>query len=139
MVGLYSEYRRKTGKKTMGFIDKIFKRNKDQKNIHIQFNSNVKQGASQDENVIKLLELKTLIDSLVGSCKYIAKSDYMELMKPYASVGNFFDILEQSGMINAFCVRNGITTSEAKEIIDAYRNVEHLVEQHNEKYIYLNL
>lgn len=113
----------------MGLIDKIFRKKK------VQLNSNVQQNVSQDENVLKILELRTLIDSLLNSHRYVAKSDYIEKMKEYASVINFFDVLEKSGMLNEFGTRNGISVSEIKQVTGAYVQIEELVEQHNENYI----
>lgn len=114
---------------TMGFIDKIFRKKK------VQLNSNVQQNVSQDENVLKILELRTLINSLLNSHKYVAKSDYIEKVKEYASVINFFDVLQKSGMLNEFGTRNGLSASEIKQVISTYTDIEEFVEQHNEKYI----
>lgn len=114
---------------TMGFIDKIFRKKK------VQLNSNVQQNVSRDENVLKILELRTLIDSLLNSHKYVAKSDYIEKVKEYASVINFFDVLQKSGMLNEFGTRNGLSASEIKQVISTYADIEEFVEQHNEKYI----
>ena len=91
----------------MGFIDKIFRRKKTQLDIDTKITSNVKQNVSQDENVLKLLELKAVMDSLINSQRYVAKSDYLGQMKEYVSVINFFDVLEKSGMLNEFGIRNG--------------------------------
>ena len=113
----------------MGFIDKIFRKKK------VQLNSNVQQNVSQDENVLKILELRTLINSLLNSHKYVAKSDYIEKVKEYASVINFFDVLQKSGMLNEFGTRNGLSASEIKQVISTYTDIEEFVEQHNEKYI----
>lgn len=113
----------------MGLIDKIFRKKK------VQLNSNVQQNVSQDENVLKILELRILIDSLLNSHKYVAKSDYIEKVKEYDSVINFFDVLEKSGMLNEFGSRNGISVSEIKQVTGAYVQIEELVEQHNENYI----
>lgn len=113
----------------MGFIDKIFRKKK------VQLNSNVQQNLSRDENVLKILELRTLIDSLLNSHKYVAKSDYIEKVKEYASVINFFDVLQKSGMLNEFGTRNGLSASEIKQVISTYADIEEFVEQHNEKYI----
>lgn len=113
----------------MGFIDKIFRKKK------VQLNSNVQQNVSRDENVLKILELRTLIDSLLNSHKYVAKSDYKEKVKEYASVINFFDVLQKSGMLNEFGTRNGLSASEIKQVISTYADIEEFVEQHNEKYI----
>lgn len=119
----------------MGLIDKIFRKKKSQFNSNVQATSNVKQGVSQDENVLKLLELKTVMDSLINRQRYVAKSDYLGQMKEYVSVINFFDVLEKSGMLNEFGTRNGLSASEIKRIISTYADIEELVEQHNEKYI----
>lgn len=119
----------------MGFIDKIFRRKKTQLDIDTKITSNVKQNVSQDENVLKLLELKAVMDSLINSQRYVAKSDYLGQMKEYVSVINFFDVLEKSGMLNEFGIRNGLSASEIKRVISTYADIEELVEQHNEKYI----
>ena len=119
----------------MGFIDKLFRKNRVQLNIETQRARDTKQNVSRDENVMKLLKLRGLVDSLLCGCKYVAKSEYLEPLKEYDSVINFFDVLGKSGMLNDFCVRNGISVSEIKETTDAYANIEDLVERHNEKFI----
>lgn len=119
----------------MRFIHKIFGRKKVQQNSDVQELSSKKENVSRDENVLKLLELKMLIDSLIDSSRYIAKSDYLEQIKGYESVINFFDVLEKSGMLNEFAIRNGILRSEIHQIISAYADIDELVEQHNDKYI----
>ena len=119
----------------MGFIDKIFRRKKAQLNSDTKTKLNRKQNVLQDENVLKLLELKSLTDSLINNRRYVAKSDYLEWIKEYVSVINFFDVLDKSGMLKEFCMRNGLSMAEIKQVTDTYANIEELVEQHNEKYI----
>ena len=119
----------------MRFIHKIFGRKKVQQNSDVQELSSKKENISRDGNVLKLLELKMLIDSLIDSGRYIAKSNYLEQVKEYESVINFFDVLEKSGMLNEFAIRNGIMGSEIHQIISTYADIDELVEQHNEKYI----
>ena len=85
--------------------------------------------------MLKLLELKALIDSLINCRRYVAKSDYFEQMKEYVSVINFFDVLDKSGMLNEFGTRNGVSASIIKQVTSAYADIEELVDQHNEKYI----
>ena len=118
----------------MGFIDIIFRKIKPQPNIEKrEFDSN--QSTSKDENVLKLLEVKKLIEFLLGSKKYLAKSEYQEQIKEYVSVINFFDVLKKSSMLNDFCTRNGISVSEIEYVMGSFANIENLVEEHNEKYI----
>lgn len=119
----------------MGFIDKIFRRKKAEINNDTKEVQKEKDNFPHDENILKLLELKTLMDSLTSSCRYIAKSDYLEQIKEYSSIINFFDVLKKSGMLNEYGMRNGVSALEIRQITDAYADMENLVEQHNEKYI----
>lgn len=118
----------------MGFIDKIFRRRKLQRDRETE-RVNQQQAQLQDENVVKLLSAKTFIDSVLGSKKYIAKSDYQKQLKEYAGVINFFEILKKSGMLDDFCARNQMTVSEVDAVLTAFLNMENLVDQHNEAYV----
>lgn len=73
----------------MGFLDKIFRRSKPQLNIDKQIESDMAQNTLKDDNVLKLFELKRMIDSLLSRNKYIAKSEYQKQVEEYSSVINF--------------------------------------------------
>lgn len=118
----------------MGFIDKIFRRRKLQRDRETE-HANQQQAQLQDENVVKLLSAKTFIDSVLDSKKYIAKSDYQEQLKEYTGILNFFEILKKSGMLNDFCARNQMTVSEVDAVLTAFSNMENLVDQRNEAYV----
>ncbi len=90
---------------------------------------------SQNENVLKLLDLKKYIDSLLASDKYIAKSDYLAPIKQYKPTIDFFDILKNSGMLADFCQRNGISLPEVQNTTAAYTEIEKRVDQLNEEFI----
>ena len=91
--------RKETG--IMGFFDRIFGHKKVQTNTE-KIPATSEQAASKNENVIKLLDLKNYIDSLMGAKKYIAKSDYFEKIKEYKPVIDFFSVLQSSGMLDGF-------------------------------------
>ena len=93
------------------------------------------QAAPQNENVLKLLDLKKYIDSLLASDKYIAKSDYLAPIKQYRPTIDFFDILKNSGMLADFCQRNGISLPEVQNTTAAYTEIEKRVDQLNEEFI----
>ena len=93
------------------------------------------QAAPQNENVLKLLDLKKYIDSLLASDKYIAKSDYLAPIKQYKPTIDFFDILKNSGMLADFCQRNGISLPEVQNTTAAYTEIEKRVDQLNEEFI----
>lgn len=90
---------------------------------------------SQNENVLKLLDLKKYMDSLLASDKYIAKSDYLAPIKQYRPTIDFFDILKNSGMLADFCQRNGISLPEVQNTTAAYTEIEKRVDQLNEEFI----
>lgn len=112
----------------MGIFDKFLgkkKRQVDKEN----------ENRLKDDNVIKILEIKKIINTLLYSDKYLAKSDYVDQVKNYNSVINYFDVLVQSGMLNDFCSRNELSLLEIKYVIDSFKNFEVLVMEHNEKYL----
>lgn len=113
----------------MGFFDRI-------SNYIKQVKTPKKSPAApQNENVLKLLDLKKYIDSLLASDKYIAKSDYLEPIKQYKPTIDFFDILKNSGMLADFCQRNGISLPEVQNTTAAYTEIEKRVDQLNEEFI----
>lgn len=93
------------------------------------------QAPIQNENVLKLLDLKKYIDSLLASDKYIAKSDYLAPIKQYKPTIDFFDVLKTSGMLADFCQRNGISLPEVQNTTAAYTEIEKRIDQHNEEFI----
>ena len=75
------------------------------------------------------------IKSLLVAKRYVAKSEYLDVIKAYTADIEFFKVLKKSGMFNDFCKKNGISIKMIEEIIHSYRNIEELVEQHNEQFI----
>lgn len=119
----------------MGFFDRVFGYKKSKVN-HVKENF-VGSGEliTPNENVIKLLEMKTFIDSLMNADRYIAKSDYLEKMNEYKAVRDFFNVLKSSGMLDNFCRLNGISLSEIQDTVDASNDMEKLINQHNEEFV----
>lgn len=119
----------------MGIISKIFRKKKLQVNSDNIVISDIEKNISRDENIVKLVELKKLMESLLNGGKYIARSDYQKKFTEYVSVINFFNVLKDSGMLRDFCQRNMITLADVQYVMDAFENMNNLVEQHNEDYI----
>ncbi|MCI9338703.1 MAG: UvrD-helicase domain-containing protein [Lachnospiraceae bacterium] len=116
----------------MGFLERIFGYKRQVNNAKTAKNSPAPQ---KNENIIKLLNLKKYLDSLMEADRYIAKSDYLEDIKLYKSVIDFFDVLKSSGMLENFCQANGIFTPQIQHIITAFTDIEKLIDQHNEDFI----
>lgn len=93
----------------------------------------IAQSVSQDERVLELQAFVKMMDSLLQEKEYIAKSDYA--VKAYESVIGFFKVLQNSGVIDNYCNRNGISEEEIHSAIDLYENVSAYIDRHNDNYI----
>ena len=89
----------------------------------------------KNENCFKLLELEEILESILMQDAYIAKSDYTEKLEAYDPVIHVFRTLEESKVLGAFCMQNGIVEDEVRKVVSEYDNIEELVEQHNQQYI----
>lgn len=125
----------KKGIKPMGFFDRIFGYKKSEMDKSKENSKGNGLAVSRNENVIKLLEMKTFIDSLMNADRYIAKSDYFGKMKKYKETEDFFRVLKSSGMLDDFCRLNDISPSEVWYAVDAFDNMEKLIDQHNEEFV----
>lgn len=119
----------------MEFFRKLFGYKKKQSNSAKMNHMDSNKSVPKNENVIKLQELKVFIDSLMNFDRYIAKSDYLQKMKEYEAVINFFHVLETSGMLDNFSRINKIALSEIRYVLNAFADIEKLVDQHNEEFI----
>lgn len=123
----------------MGFFDRIFGYKKSQVHTVEKNGEKIEILEPHNENIIKLLELGTTIDSLMDADRYIAKSDYAEKLKEYLPVVDFFTVLESSEMLDDFCRRNHTFLSEIQRILHSYANIERDIAQHNEAFITENM
>lgn len=119
----------------MGFIDKLFRRNKTKQNQNKPSTSSVPKHTPKDENVLKLIELKKFIDTLLSQNKYIAKSEYINKITQYNKSIDYIKVLQDSGMLSTFCAQNGVSVAEIEYAINSYVNLESLVDQHNEQFV----
>lgn len=120
----------------MDFIKQILRFGKKQLNKKSKKpgNSN-EQPAPQNEMAIKLLDFKTMMDSLLREKRYIAKSDYAAKIKEYEKVIESFNVLQRSGMIENFCICNNISEEDIHTAIDLYENISSYIDKHNDDYI----
>lgn len=96
--------------------------------------SNV-QPVSQNENILKLLEFKKMMDGLLQEKRYIAKSDYTAKVNEYESVIGFFKVLQSSGMLQNYCVLNGLLEEDICTAIALFENTAAYIDRHNDDYI----
>lgn len=111
----------------MGFLSNIFK-NK------ITYKKTV-DDSMKNIYCLQLLELHDFIRDLLEENRYIAKKDYKNDIKKYASVAEFFKVLRYGGMLQAFCNQNGMLISVVEQTLEKYAHIEDYVNQHNEDFI----
>ena len=111
------------------FTDSRLLNNTTQKNS----NGDIKQ--PRNENVDKLLECGGFLSSLLEEDRYIAKSDYLDKIKDYNSIIDFFSVLKSSGMLEEFCNKNGLRLVNADRIVALHKDFENRVDTHNDEFI----
>ena len=115
----------------MGFFQRIFGLKKANANVT---NSN-SQAAPPNENVIKLLEFKQMMNNILQENRYISKSDYIDKIHAFAPVISIFDALQSSGMLENFCRLNSISEADVYFAMDLYANTATYIDKHNDDYV----
>lgn len=118
----------------MGLLDRIFGYIKIKSNI-ASVNPASNNSGCQNENCMKLMQFYSCIKKLLDENKYIAKSEYVHLLEQYIEVVNIFDVLDQSNMLQNFCSLNNVDNNNVNKAVYTYKNIEEVVEKHNEKFI----
>lgn len=121
--------------KAMGFFGRIFGYNRAQVNTTKKNPVLTNQDAPVNENVVKILEWKSFLESLVKADKYIARSDYDQKMKEYGAAIDYFRVLQSSGMLDEFCRRSHITVSDIQYVMDVSADMGKWIDQQNEEFI----
>lgn len=118
----------------MGLLDRILGRKK--LKVNTEKTSSVPSiERNRNENCVKIMQFYACIDKMLAEKRYVAKSDYLSLIKQYNETINFFDVLAQSGMLYNFCRENGVDSDDISKVIHIYNNIEDTFDKHNEEYI----
>lgn len=95
----------------------------------------MKRVESKSIHLFRLSELSEFLHELLDQDKYIAKSDYIDAVKGYSDVHDFFSVLSNSGMLPTFCFQNEISENEIKSTLECFLNLGDHIDRHNDKYI----
>lgn len=112
----------------MGLFSKMFKK----KNAAEVRNNSIEVPSAE---YVELLAFQRQMDALLLDDRYVARSEYSQLLLEAKTVIEFFSVLKTSGMLQSFCENNGIAASEVEKTLAAYSNFSTLVDRHNEAYI----
>lgn len=66
---------------------------------------------------------------------YVARSEYQAIVPKYRKAVEFFKVLEKSGMLPDFCVKNRLISSQVSKTISSFESLGNEVERINDEYI----
>ena len=113
----------------MGFFSKLFQ-TKYKKTNPIQ----VKKTSRNPECEL-LLNLDSLMDSLLKADKYIAENEYRDTLKRGKKVIDYFSALKSNRLLNTYCENNSISSITIENVLSKYKNFKSFVDEHNKKYV----
>ena len=75
------------------------------------------------------------LNSLCQKTHYVARSEYSELIEKNQKLIEHLCFLEDSQMLDSFCVKNHMITSMVRETIHTYKSITEIIDQLNDQYI----
>lgn len=113
----------------MGLFSKLFKKKETVAN-------NVKDNMSFESPECQgLWDLKIYMDTLLSQNRYVSKSEYRAKLLDGKKTVEYFGVLQNSRLLDAFCKSNGISISVVENTLSKYINFEILIDEHNESFI----
>lgn len=109
------------------------------KKIKNKFKNLMRESIVTDEKCNTMFELDKLIDELLESTHYVARSEFKSIIAEYKNTIDFFDVLKSSGMLIDFCINNNVSETKISNVIYKYTNIYNLVDAANEKYIHIQM
>lgn len=82
----------------------------------------------------EIQELGNELQQLLSKNHYVARSEYIGISK-YQKVVEYFTVLDNSGMLESFCVQNQIISNEIRETLFTYKSLIDNVNQANDEFI----
>ncbi len=113
----------------MGLLSKILKKTKKEE-------TKVENSTLSNRKECKeILDLYHSLNHLLSQDSYIAKSEYLPLIKNYEGTIHYFEVLKDSDLLETFCEKNHLSLSNVEETLTRFTSIEELVDKHNEAYI----
>ena len=97
--------------------------------------------ASYPEEYLQILKFISTLDSLLNEDRFIARSDYKQLVDEYASLLAFIEALKKSAMLKTYIETNNLDISTIHRFVDTYKQlasittVPEIIKQHNTAFI----
>ncbi|MEE3487379.1 MAG: UvrD-helicase domain-containing protein [Bulleidia sp.] len=111
----------------MGMFSKLFSRK--------QEDVSEKKEAVNNPLLASLDQAEQKEAQLLSADRYLSVSDYHPLQKDNENVLKDLQVIEFSGTLDAFCMRNGVAEEDTVKKMEDLKNISELVDQHNEEFI----
>lgn len=113
----------------MGLFSKLFKKKETIVN-NVTDNMSFENPESQS-----LWDLKVYMDTILSQNCYVPKSEYRAKLLDGKKTVEYFGVLQNSRLLDAFCKNNGLSLSIVEGTLSKYINFETLIDEHNESFI----
>jgi hypothetical protein len=97
--------------------------------------------ANYPEEYQQILKFNRILDSLLKDDRFIARSDYKQLVDEYASLPAFIETLKKSEMLKTYVETNNLDIITIHRFVDIYKQLAniattpHIIQQHNDIFI----
>ena len=97
--------------------------------------------SSYPEEYLQILKFISTLDSLLNDDRFIARSDYKQLVDEHASLLTFIEALKKSAMLKTYIETNNLDISTIHRFVDTYKQlasittVPEIIKQHNTAFI----
>ena len=118
------------------FVRRIFNSFKRENNKH--------QDTPSTKELLKLHEFEIYMNTLLESDKYLAKSDYLNIIEAYADIFATFKNLEETSMLEHYCSINHFGRHRIDSFLKKYIGLsedkdDSIINEHNKNFIALHL
>ena len=83
----------------------------------------------------KIQKLCNVLEQLLAKDHYVARSEYDSILPEYQKTVDYFSVLESSGMLQSFCLKNHMNSNMICRTIEYYKQIHEKVEKANNEYI----
>ena len=89
----------------------------------------------KDKKIDNIYSYNTKINSLLEKNKYIARSEYKNIIDDYKETYSYFDVLKSSNLLKSYCKKNRIKEELIVNFFDSYNNIHNTFKNHNDIFI----
>lgn len=84
---------------------------------------------------LRIMTFHKEVNVLLSGIKYVAKSEYVEMLAIYKETVEFFRTLKISKMLKIYCKQNGIEESDVISNIELFDHIEEKIEEANNTFV----